>query len=321
MDTNRIKLLGRHTVDADGKACFSFNLSGFTVRFRANGIRVTLSKAADLPPTYVRAELDGKALRYDTISGNTELMYDGFSGEHTFTLRRVGGGIEPITLVDVELIGEGAETFPTVDDAPLRMEFIGDSMTYGYGLLCESWNGFREDTDGDGTKTYAYLTAEALGAEIRTEAISGQGIVCKYDGALGTPIPEFFEFDDTEMTIPHDFSSWVPDIVVINAGTNDFSGGATDERFLEGVNKLLSRIRVVYPDAEVFYAYGLMGDPYAKGLAKTIAARADERMHFVHLTPISSAETGVNEHPNAAGHRRAAGYLTEAIRAALGKYR
>lgn len=319
MNAPQIKYLGRHTLGADGKVSFSFNLTGFTAHFRANGVRVTFSKGAELPPTYVRAELDGKVIRYDTVSGETELVFDGFSGEHTFTLRRVGGGIEPITLHGVELIGDECEMLPVPDGAPLRMEFIGDSMTYGYGLLCESWNAYREDTDGDGTKTYAYLTAEALGAEIRTEAISGQGIVCKYDGEHGNLIPEFFEFADTLKTVLHDFSSWVPDVMVINAGTNDFFGGATSERFLEGVDKLLSRIREVYPNTEIFYAYGLMGDPYAKGLAEMIAARADEKMHFVHLMPISSAETGVNEHPNAAGHRRAAGHLTEAIRAVIGK--
>lgn len=311
---------GRHAFTKDGGLLISWNLSGFAVRF--SGTQICVHFGHTLPEgesVHVRADIDGELWGYESAQNGGVLRIDALAdGEHTLVFRRVGGSVSTLEVSEVEVDDAADILLPPLMPS-LRMEFIGDSITYGYGLLRESCAGFLADTDGDGSGTYAYLTAKALGADIRTEAISGQGIVCKYDGEHGTPIPDFFEYDDAQLSLPHDFSSWVPDIVVINAGTNDSLGGVCAEDFCIGVAGFLDRIREVYPDAEVFYAYGIMGDVYAPQLSALIAQRAktDRKLHFVVLEPISEEETGVNAHPNLIGHERAARALTEAIRAII----
>ena len=315
-------IYGRHTFTENGGLLISWNLSGFCVRFRGEWINIHFGKLlSESDNVYVKAEIDGVLWGYGTACTHGTLKINGLSdAEHTLIFRRVGGSVASLEIAAIEL-DDGAQILKPPPQPSLRMEFMGDSITYGYGLLCERRNVFSGDTDGDGTGTYAYLTASALGADIRTEAISGQGIVCKYDGQRGKPIPEFFEYDDTELTMTHDFCSWVPDFVVINAGTNDSFGGASAEDFCAGVNKLLNRVRTVYPDARIFYVYGIMGDAYVPHLRELIGERAktDNKLHFVPLEPISEDETGVNAHPNRKGHERAARVLTDAIRAVTGK--
>lgn len=313
---------GRHAFSENGGLLISWNLSGFAVRFSGTQICVhfghTLSEGESV---HVRADIDGELWGYESAQNGGVLRIDALAdGAHTLVFRRVGGSVSTLEVSEVEVDDAADILLPPLMPS-LRMEFIGDSITYGYGLLRESCDGFLADTDGDGTATYAYLTAKALGADIRTEAISGQGIVCKYDGERGKPIPEFFEYDNTELTIKHDFNSWTPDVALINAGTNDSFGGASVEDFCQDVDKFLDRVREVYPDAEIFYAYGIMGDTYAPHLRELIAKRAknDVRLHFVPLEPISEAETGVNFHPNRKGHERAARVLTEAIQKVIGK--
>ncbi len=315
-------IYGRHAFSENGGLLISWNLSGFGVRFRGEGISICFGALMYGDGILcMRAEIDGELWGYTRATKNGIYRIDGLSnGEHTLEFRRIGGGVMPLEIRAIE-VDEKSEILQPLPMPSLRMEFIGDSITYGFGLLHERWDGFHADTDGDGSATYAYLTAKALGADIRTEAISGQGIVCKYDGERGKPIPEFFEYDDVQLSVPHDFGSWVPDIVVINAGTNDALGGASAEDFCIGVDSFLDRVREVYPQTEIFYAYGIMGDIYALHLRELIAKRAktDAKLHFVPLEPISEAETGVNFHPNCRGHERAARVLSAAIQKVIGE--
>ena len=63
-----------------------------------------------------------------------------------------------------------------------KIEFIGDSITAGYGVDDEvKEHGFSTATE-DVTKTYAYKTAAALQADYSIVAYSGHGIISGYTG-------------------------------------------------------------------------------------------------------------------------------------------
>ena len=88
------------------------------------------------------------------------------------------------------------------------------------------------------TKAFSYKTASALNVDYSMFSISGYGIISGYtdnpdirhDDQL---IPSFYEsmglsYDKLDgipssQDIPWDFSSFVPDIIVLNLGTNDDS--------------------------------------------------------------------------------------------------
>ena len=71
-------------------------------------------------------------------------------------------------------------------ESDLRIEFIGDSITCGYGVEGKTaYEGFKTTTENF-MKSYAYLTAQKLGAEYSAVCYSGHGIISGYsnDGTI-----------------------------------------------------------------------------------------------------------------------------------------
>ena len=87
----------------------------------------------------------------------------------------------------IEVTSKG-DIAPTENKEKL-IEFIGDSITCGYGVEDENRdNHFKTGTE-NATKTYAYKTAQALGADYSLVSFSGYGIVSGYT-ATATKVPE-----------------------------------------------------------------------------------------------------------------------------------
>ena len=74
------------------------------------------------------------------------------------------------------------------DNKELLIEFVGDSITCGYGVDDENYEHHFSTKTEDVTKAYAYKAAEALNADYSMVAISGYGISGYTEG--DEPIPE-----------------------------------------------------------------------------------------------------------------------------------
>ena len=119
-------------------------------------------------------------------------------------------------------------------DKRMKIEFIGDSITCGYGVDDENRDHHFSTGIEDATKTYAYKTAEALDADCSFFSYSGYGIISGYtDNGQKVEyqrIPDYYEILGTnsgsadsvlDLSIPWDFSKFVPDQIVLNLGSND----------------------------------------------------------------------------------------------------
>ncbi|MDX1416187.1 MAG: SGNH/GDSL hydrolase family protein [Candidatus Promineifilaceae bacterium] len=213
-----------------------------------------------------------------------------------------------------------------------RIEFVGDSITAGYGTEGESPTCiFSTDTENV-ELTYAAMTAAELEAEYIVLAISGVGIVRNYnaDDSLtpGTML-SYYEGTTTDLdTKPWDFQRWVPQAVVINLGTNDFSTAPHPEGeiFLRGYTDLIIKIRNRYPEAQIFAVAGpIMVDPAAATIRSVVTQMrevlSDDRVHFVEIEnnlDLSAVDYGCDWHPNASGQRKIAEQLIPAIAENLG---
>ena len=181
----------------------------------------------------------------------------------------------PMSAVGVEAFAEGsAEALP---EKPLKIEFIGDSITCGYGVDDEDENHQFTTATEDVTKAYAYKTAKALDAEYSMFSASGYGIVSGYtegdEPISEQTIPQFYcsygfsrgNFAGTApQDIPWDFSKYVPQIIVINLGTNDDSY-CRDYKDRQAVfSKLyadfLAVVREKNPQAYILCTVGIMGE-------------------------------------------------------------
>lgn len=155
------------------------------------------------------------------------------------------------------------------------IEFIGDSITCGYGIDDENKDHSYSTTTEDITKTYAFKTAEALGYGYSMVSFSGHGVLSGYTS----------EKINSEMTVPKyynkighsnysllngknpdeiewDFSK-KPDIIVLNLGTNDSSYCQNDSEKqsdfkIEYIN-FLKQIREKNPDSKIVCTMGIMG--------------------------------------------------------------
>ena len=311
------KILGRHAFTDSGALIVSWSAGGFEFGFEAERIRIQLvpDYSAD-QPCYLGVFLDGKrVMKFAVTTGAEMIMLEDIgSGEHNLRVVRLSEGDCPLKFESVTLSGDDVKLLPP-PEYDLRFEFLGDSITCGYGDIADPSVNCFCTCDEDTTRTYAYLTAEHFGAEIRVEAISGQGIVRNCNGDVDRPIPVFFERGLRNGSEKHDFSSWTPDFVVVNAGTNDAGGRVTDEEFYLGAYLFLSRIRAVYPAAKIVWVYGMMNRKYEKVLGGLISSMNDPKLFFLPLETIYAGENEVGAvgHPNERGQRRAADALIKLI--------
>lgn len=200
-----------------------------------------------------------------------------------------------------------------------KMEFIGDSITCAEGALGRM-PAVPQGESQNAARSYAALTAHALGAEAQIIAASSWGL---FRGRIPpeekSVIPAIYELASKfrDPGAAWDFSRYQPDLVVVNLGTNDFSARKkspfTDDDYQAAVERFHSLLRTSYPAAQIVWVTGMMmPDADAPTLAAVEKIRAtDAKAHYAQL-PRNNG--GGNGHPDLDGHQKAAEVLTAKIR-------
>eukprot|EP00011_Vannellida_sp_DIVA3-517-6-12_P011385 CAMPEP_0114614694 /NCGR_PEP_ID=MMETSP0168-20121206/5785_1 /TAXON_ID=95228 ORGANISM="Vannella sp., Strain DIVA3 517/6/12" /NCGR_SAMPLE_ID=MMETSP0168 /ASSEMBLY_ACC=CAM_ASM_000044 /LENGTH=352 /DNA_ID=CAMNT_0001825749 /DNA_START=43 /DNA_END=1097 /DNA_ORIENTATION=+ len=207
-------------------------------------------------------------------------------------------------------LDEGGAALPPPWEPPSRhMEFLGDSITCGYGNLvnttsCTDPQGIIEDN----WLTYDQMLARYFNAAVHVESWSGIGLVRNYGDVNQTskdPFPTYWNRTiAVEPTPVYDFSLFVPDLVVVNLGTNDFSTqpNPTREQFESGYYEFIARIRTAYgEDLPMFLVCGpMIGDPCCTYVQEVVSNVSNA--YYVDLQDILvDGEYGCGGHPNVAG--------------------
>ena len=136
-----------------------------------------------------------------------------------------------------------------------------------------------------------------------------------------------------------DFSRWIPDLVVINLGTNDFHlGPPPEEEFIRAYLELIGTVRDNYPDVPIICMISAMFDPSEEKTAPSGPYRSGvimeqymndllseaEKMGITSLylfrTPNRMRELGygANYHPGKAQHQADGEALADFIRTLMG---
>ncbi len=300
--------LGR-TVVKDDCLCAPWCNSGFAFNFIGTGFIVSLGEVC-LPDTaYVKIVVDNSVYKFAVVNGKEKLMVENLAEKrHRVRVLRVTEGTVSIRFDLVTVVGKEPRFMSPETRTQRRIEFLGDSLTCGYGTLAPStvpgFNTFEEDS----TQAYAYFTAEALKAEARTVCLSGKGMVCNCNGNRDDyRACEFFKYDDFEGA-KHDFTAWQPDVLVINIGTNDAWGGAKEDEFIAQSRLFLEFARSVYPKAQILWVGGIYAPYYGEGLKELIRSLGgkDAGYHLLMLECFTADknEVGGGGHPNAKAHIR-----------------
>lgn len=210
-----------------------------------------------------------------------------------------------------------------------RIEFIGDSITCGYGN--EGTSQYQSFTTANENAYLAYgsVAARLLDADQFTIAWSGKGVIRNYGGDINEPMPEVYPQILPWSTDPvWDYSKWIPHIVVINLCTNDYSVGIPDStEFTTGYANLIDKVRTQYPDAMIYCALGpmLYGDnlnsarDYITSVVDQFNSTGDINVKFIEF-PVQDAANGYGEdwHPSLITHELMANQLAQQIEYDLG---
>jgi len=236
-----------------------------------------------------------------------------------------------------EIVTDG--TVEPLAAKPLKMEFIGDSITCGYGVEGKSEAESFTTATENAAKAYAFLTAEALDADAVLTCYSGHGIISGYtdnpaviNGA--DLVPPYYEKEGRNgWRLPtgklaqetnRDFSTFQPDYIVMNLGTNDLSWCQTDRQrgkdFAKLYTAFLKTVRKDNPKARILCTLGVMGtglNPMMQQAAEEYCRETGDRQIRVLLLEEQNAARdgyGSDYHPNEVTQRLLAGVVTDALK-------
>ena len=134
-----------------------------------------------------------------------------------------------------------------------KIEFIGNSITAGYGNESQRRDSTVTAKTQNAYMAYSAITARNLEAEYMCVAFSGIGVYRNSDGSERSTMPDIYERTLPNAFFPKwDFSRFVPNVVVVNLGTNDFSLQYIDaNRFYQEYYRFIARLRKYYPKAKI----------------------------------------------------------------------
>lgn len=272
-----VKPIGR-TVYNNGQRWFSMSGSGVEFNCKAEAVELTLLSENNSyisynhkPRVAVFVEdclVFDQSLEKDETTVRIDLSQ--FGGNAAISVVKLSESMHSCCGIGNITIYGNKDIKPT-EDKPLKLEFLGDSITCGYGIDEPNRNaGFSTRTENF-AKSYAYLTSKMLGADYSAIAFSGYGVVSGYttNGRRNENATIFKYYDKaiTNKKQSEDFPtdewnslSYAPDIVVINLGTNDASYCKTSERRAEFVSEYKRLISLVREKNQNAYILCILGD-------------------------------------------------------------
>ncbi len=230
----------------------------------------------------------------------------------------------------VSIIADG-EISPTASDKNRRIEFIGDSITCGFGDECASASdGFTTATENP-WDNYAALTARRLNADFHLVSWTSIGVLSnsvKED--VNEPddawvMPKIYGYTDKGMEgclglepKKWDFSLFKPQLIVVNLGTNDkdYTRGIPERTaaFEHCYEEFIREVRRLNPDAYILCALGAMGQELCPQVEEAVKRLDDEKISSLRFeVQCESDGIGAENHPSLATHKKMSHRLLEEI--------
>lgn len=332
-----------YTDEKDGSVHFDYTFSGFEVRFFGTSLTASLRSSemqvvSAKDHSWVNVYVDGAIVETSSleISSTDYADYELVSylpeGYHTVkVLKRTE--VQFSTLALNGLTTDGYFVSPP-QKSERKIEVYGDSITCGYGSVSGiGESGFRTSTE-DGTRTYAGLAAQWLHAQLNVIAYSGWRLASYWEGQDNSVVPAVYDRIYSPLAgvdVAWDMSEYVPDVVIVNLGTNDYAqclaspntGNAFGEEqaqiFVDAYKSFVGELMEAYPGVHVFLCNGAMLEdtiPWEKDVVKELDS---DHVHYVrlHKTQIG-VDNGTDGHPHWTSHYESAGVLYTEIKNVMG---
>ncbi|MCL2723776.1 MAG: GDSL-type esterase/lipase family protein [Polyangiaceae bacterium] len=345
-----LKLVGRYDMTDPAGAKFDWSGNYITASFNGTevsaGIEVPEGQDNDFVFTAVVDDLPPINFRV-TPQQKSYLIASGLpAGDHEVVVMRNSEALNGTTIYTGFNFGADGVPLPPTE-RPRRIEFIGDAITCGYGILgtnasCPDDIEIRAATENI-YLAYGSQTARTLSADVVTTCFSGKGVVFNYqekpnDLDATTTIPQYYERTiATQADPPWSFAEPEPDVVVISAGTSDFmrdvnmdgiADGIDLDAFHDGYLAFVKSVRSRRPNAHIFMAVSpMLTDEFPLTnsrrdmrdvlgrIASEMADSGDMKVYRIEFVEMGDRYGyGCEYYPNLDVHRIMANQLVGAIR-------
>ena len=276
-EEDNVKILGRSHYE-NGVRYFSHSGSG--IEFLCRGEYAVINILDDSQGRYYsnhKARFaiykNGEVVVDEIITESDKsyhIVLDGYDKDSVITVLKLSEAQYSAMGIGEIMVYGKADIVPT-QEKPLKIEFIGDSITCGYGVDEENPRGYFSTATENFTRTYAYLTAEKLNADYSAVCFSGFGVYSGYtsNGVRNASDIVPLHYDKSCFLYGGretlwDFSGFQSDFIVINLGTNDASycGGSLSGRqeFTRRYAEFIKQVRAHNPYAYIICVLGDMNN-------------------------------------------------------------
>ncbi len=351
-DVSNLKIHGR-TIETASPLPLFWSHSGIEVNCTGSELWVLVETDSDFQEPWVASELNGALLsRQMLLPGTHEIclyrsMVPGVTKNVKFYRELQAMGDDERVHILIKGLKTDGEFLPVVPRR-LRFEFIGDSITSGEGSY-----GGREDTEWlamymSSSRTYYNIIEKCMDAECRAISQGGWGVYISWDNDVRHNIPSIYTpvcglargpvNEKLGAQREYDFSSWIPDAIIVNLGTNDSTSFNMPGMDVPGVGFCKSRVdgngvrnaedlgkienaiveflrllRAKNPSSLIVWAYGMLGlDLKPVILAAMDRYRresGDDNIDYLELPNTTERTVGSHSHPGYQAHLAAADVL------------
>ncbi len=299
----------------------------FEGRFRGTGVGIVLNdSAADY-----EVQIDSADVATLVTPGQTTRWVNGLSNtDHTVRLVKRNDTPGNVSVFGGFVAAPGGAILAAPGARSRQIEFIGDSLTVGYGNESTSrdctGDQIHRTTDTD--LSYGAVTARQLSADYQINAFSGLGMVRNFNG--GSPGTSYRTYYDQgllngsgDVWNPGTWG-WRPQVVVVYLGTNDFSTAVhsgepwTADSLVTGYRSaysaFLQKLRARYGAKTTIVAVGTGSFAnYVQQVVQERVSAGDSRVRYWSLDGSGLGFTGCDYHYSTHDDRVIAGRLSAFI--------
>ena len=326
-------------VDFKNKNDPSFSYPGVTIKLKFTGdafdmLLQDMAEEDEQHTNYFNVIIDNGKPVVVKVSKKQKIYYlarDLDLTEHTIEIvKRTESSVGAVTLHGFRL-RRGNKLLPLTDIPERKIEFIGNSLTTGYGNEAsiaappegKPNTGFHSINENNYT-AWGALTCRALKAQYSCTAYSGRGVYRNNTGSENGTLPLIYDYinpDKTDAFWNH--QRFIPNVIVIDLGSNDFAQGVPDSTiFCNTYISFIEKLRGIHPQTKIVCVAGnALTDNWPAGekrwtrmknfmnaIVKKANEKGDSAVYYFELTP-QTAPYGEDWHPSNATHKK----MSEAI--------